>query len=312
MVVRWSYLYDGTPYSGKTISSYGESQLAATAGTTIPVPCHDGGKSLSPIPNLNSLAPGRSECDSKNVIFNLVLLIGISRSSHDNALQWMPQDLTDDKSTLVQVMAWCRQAQSHYLRQCWLSSLSPYGVARPQWVKWLELKIGYQECWLSSLSPYGVARPQWVKWLELMIGYQDNSFSHGHQFDMFYWNMILFAVSVTSATKAPCGSTHCTQSKMVAVLQMTYSNAFFFMMKIVLLLFQSLLNFILSNSINNVSMGSDNGMVPNRRQAIIRTTDGPETYVCQTLPRWTLNFHLTPYLAFMEELGMLVTSDIWA
>ena len=54
---------------------------------------------------LNSLAPGRSECDSENVIFNLVLLIGIFRPSHDNALWWMPQDLSDDKSTLVQVMA---------------------------------------------------------------------------------------------------------------------------------------------------------------------------------------------------------------
>ena len=46
----------------------------------------------------------------------------------------MPQDLTDDKSTLVQVMAWCRQTTSHYLSQCWLSPLSSYGVARPQWV----------------------------------------------------------------------------------------------------------------------------------------------------------------------------------
>ena len=70
--------------------------------------------------------------DSKNGIFNLVLLIDIFRSSHDNALRWMSQDLTDDQSTLVQVMAWCRQATSHYLSQCWLRSLSPYGVARPQ------------------------------------------------------------------------------------------------------------------------------------------------------------------------------------
>ena len=83
---------------------------------------------------VNSLALERSERDSKNVIFNLVLLIDIFRSSHDIALEWMPQDLTDDKSTLVQVMAWCRQATSHYLNQCWLCSFSPYGVARPQWV----------------------------------------------------------------------------------------------------------------------------------------------------------------------------------
>ena len=84
--------------------------------------------------DLNSLAPGRSECDSKRGISNLVLLIDIFRSSHDNALNWMPQDLTDDKSTLVQVMAWCRQATSHYLRQNWLSPLLPNDLTRPQQV----------------------------------------------------------------------------------------------------------------------------------------------------------------------------------
>ena len=42
---------------------------------------------------------------------------------------------TNDKSTLVQVMAWCRQATSDYLSQCWPRSLSPYDVIRPQWVK---------------------------------------------------------------------------------------------------------------------------------------------------------------------------------
>ena len=51
-------------------------------------------------------------------------------------LIWMSQDLTDDdKSTLVQVMAWCHQATSHYLSQCWPRSMSPYSITRPQWVK---------------------------------------------------------------------------------------------------------------------------------------------------------------------------------
>ena len=58
--------------------------------------------------------------------------------SYEIALRWMPLDLTDGKSTLVQelqVMAWCRQATSHYfLSQCWPRSLSPYDVTRPQWV----------------------------------------------------------------------------------------------------------------------------------------------------------------------------------
>ena len=73
----------------------------------------------------NSLAPERPGCHFKTVIFNLVLLIGIFTSSNDNALRWMPWHLTDDKSTLVQVMAWCRQATSHYLSQCWPISVSP-------------------------------------------------------------------------------------------------------------------------------------------------------------------------------------------
>ena len=47
---------------------------------------------------------------------------------------WLPLDYNYEKSTLVQLMAWCHQATSHYLSQCWPRSLSPYGVTRPQWV----------------------------------------------------------------------------------------------------------------------------------------------------------------------------------
>ena len=71
--------------------------------------------------------------DFKNVIFNLALLVGILKSPYDNVLRWMPQYFTDDKSTLVQVMAWCHQATNHYLNQCWPRSPTPYGVTRPQW-----------------------------------------------------------------------------------------------------------------------------------------------------------------------------------
>ena len=34
------------------------------------------------------------------------------------ALAWISPYLSDNKSTLVQVMAWCRQATIHYLSQC--------------------------------------------------------------------------------------------------------------------------------------------------------------------------------------------------
>ena len=44
------------------------------------------------------------------------------------------KDPINDKSTLVQVTAWCRQAASHYLIQYWPRAMSPYGLTRPQWV----------------------------------------------------------------------------------------------------------------------------------------------------------------------------------
>ena len=53
----------------------------------------------------------------------------------------MPLDLSDDKSTLVQAMAWCRQATIHYLNQCWPRSMSPNGGTRPQRV--YAFLIGY-------------------------------------------------------------------------------------------------------------------------------------------------------------------------
>ena len=43
-----------------------------------------------------------------------------------------PQNPIDDKSTMVQVMAWCRQATRHYLNQSWPIFMSLYGVTMPQ------------------------------------------------------------------------------------------------------------------------------------------------------------------------------------
>ena len=41
--------------------------------------------------------------------------------------------LTDDKSTLVQVITWCRQAASHYLSKHRPRYMSTDSVTRPQW-----------------------------------------------------------------------------------------------------------------------------------------------------------------------------------
>ena len=81
---------------------------------------------------INSLAPGRFQRNFRKVIFKLISVIGGWSISCKIVLKWMPMDLTDGKSTLVQVMAWCRQATSHYQSQCWQRSLSPSGITRPQ------------------------------------------------------------------------------------------------------------------------------------------------------------------------------------
>ena len=56
-------------------------------------------------------------------------------STFEIALRWMPNNTLEDKSILDQVIAWCSQAISHYLSQCWSRSMLSHGVTRPQRVK---------------------------------------------------------------------------------------------------------------------------------------------------------------------------------
>ena len=74
--------------------------------------------------SVNSSATGKFEWNIIYVIFKHILVIDCWVISCEIALIWMSLDFTDDQSTSVQVMAWCRQATSHYLSQCWLSPLS--------------------------------------------------------------------------------------------------------------------------------------------------------------------------------------------
>ena len=82
-----------------------------------------------------SLAPGKFEWNFRYLILQIISVIDGWGISCELALRWMSLSLTDDKSTLVQVMAWCCEATSHYLSQCWPRSLSSYGVTKPKWVK---------------------------------------------------------------------------------------------------------------------------------------------------------------------------------
>ena len=78
------------------------------------------------------LIPRKCGSECKSVNFKLIILKNSFGTRYEIAVWWMPENLAYVKSTLDQVMAWCRQATSHYLSQCWLRSISPYGVTRPQ------------------------------------------------------------------------------------------------------------------------------------------------------------------------------------
>ena len=70
--------------------------------------------------------------DIKCIILKLIMRSSSLGTRWEIVLRWMHQNLTNDKSTLGQVMAWCHQAISHYLSQCWPKSISTYVVTRPQ------------------------------------------------------------------------------------------------------------------------------------------------------------------------------------
>ena len=81
---------------------------------------------------INPLASGRCGCNFKNIIFELISWINTLSTSRKIVVRWMPQNSAVDKSTLVQLMAWCRQATNHYLSRCWPKSMSPNGITRTQ------------------------------------------------------------------------------------------------------------------------------------------------------------------------------------
>ena len=111
-----------------------------------------------------SLAPGRFQWNFRKVIFKQISIIDHwGMYLLKMALKWLLLDLTDHKSTLVQVMAWCCQVTSHYLSQCWPSPMSPYDVTRPQWVK------KWSKTWAHVYSAYWVVMHNDLQWHETLV-----------------------------------------------------------------------------------------------------------------------------------------------
>ena len=77
----------------------------------------------------NSLAPERCGSNLKSIIFKLIMQNSLGTCC-EIALGWTQQYLTNEKSTLVQVIVWYLQATSHYHSQIYVA----------MWPQWVNLK----------------------------------------------------------------------------------------------------------------------------------------------------------------------------
>ena len=83
--------------------------------------------------SVNSVLPVRCLHNVINVVFKHIAFINALVFAVALPFGWIPQDLTDQKSMLVQVLAWCLEVRSHYMCECWLNSMSIYDITRPKW-----------------------------------------------------------------------------------------------------------------------------------------------------------------------------------
>ena len=91
-----------------------------------------------------------------NAIWKLqfsVLFYWLVSSTYDTILRWMPRELNDGKSQLVQLMAWCRQAASDYYPiQCLPNSVIIWrGATRGQGVNpWTTVNAWWEFSTMAS------------------------------------------------------------------------------------------------------------------------------------------------------------------
>ena len=132
----------------------------------------------------------------REVIFKIISVITCGGISNEIALRWMSLDLTDEKSILVQAMAWCHQATSNYLGQCLPRSRSQYGLTRPQWVNCIMRLICKSYLNSPLLTPYGVTDHgqhwfrSWLgaKWHQAKTWTNVDFLSMWNSYDRYTWN----------------------------------------------------------------------------------------------------------------------------
>ena len=120
---------------------------------------------LGLMPDLfNSLDPGRCGSRYKSMIFKLITQYSSLGTHSEIALRQIQQSLINEKLALDEMIAWCHQATSHYMSQCWPRSMLPYGITNTQWVTswrktifhWLQLQWSVQPIFLLSNFSLGL------------------------------------------------------------------------------------------------------------------------------------------------------------
>ena len=97
-----------------------------------------------------AICPYRIQIKKWLLIISVILMIDGWGMYCEIVFGRMSLYLINDKSKLVQVMAWCRPATSHDLSQCWARPVSPSGVTRPQLFKPLKCGASCVVCDHSS------------------------------------------------------------------------------------------------------------------------------------------------------------------
>ena len=145
MLISKDFIKGRTLFKVKDVELIGDASLVYQCSAAMPV--------------FDSLAPGRCCNNLKSMIFKLITQNSSLGTHCEISLTWMPQNLTNEKSTMVQVMVCCHEATDHHLSQCWPRSLSRYGVTRLQPVSGVGkqvIKIKSCECAFLITGPlYG-------------------------------------------------------------------------------------------------------------------------------------------------------------
>ena len=245
--------------------------------------------------------PERFEWKFRSVIFELILVIDGRDVLCVIALRWMSLDLNDDKSALVQVMAWCRQATSHYLSQFWPRYLSPYGITTPNWVKeyvsnFVMNLIGlfsfavekehikiyqYEHNYCISILKHTICN--WGSWIRVPPGL---SYFSPHKISCFFFSRNLQLSKCVLLPMHPWMAFRVLT--LINTLRSRHSECHFyshhfqihFLQRKVLYFDKDWTDICFQGpSQQYTSTSSDNGLVPNRRQSITWANNGP-VYWC--------------------------------